>query len=90
MSTWGKITTSAARGAVQRLNDRTLEYVTLLLRAGSIILLAFAVISVFAWIWNGGWRWGATLGASAVFGLGAGWLGFWHFGNREWFRGDQG
>jgi hypothetical protein len=90
MSTWARFTMSGgARGAVQRANDRSLEYVTFLLRFGSVLWLLLATVSVFGWIWSGSWRWGATLGASASFTFTWGYWGYWYFGNKEWFRGDE-
>lgn len=89
MSSWTRITPSRRREAVQRANDRTLEYVTLFLRVGTLLWLLLASASVFGWIWTESWRWGATLGASLAFASTWGYGGYWYLGNKEWFHGDQ-
>lgn len=77
------------RGAVQRFNDRTMEYVIMALRLVSLIAtLSGWTPALVAWVWSGDWRWGATLAVLVVVGLGAGYLGFWTFGNEEWRRAD--
>lgn len=89
MALWARVTASRERAAVQRVNDAALEYVTVLLRGVAVLMGLLALIAVFGWIWAGGWRWGATLGASTLLGAVAGWLGFWHFGNKEWFGAGE-
>jgi uncharacterized RDD family membrane protein YckC len=87
-TTWSRITLGLDRAAVQRANDGTLEYLTLFMRVGAALWLVLAAVSVFGWIWTGSWRWGATLGASTVFTITWGYVGYWYLGNKEWFRGD--
>jgi fatty acid desaturase len=80
--------TPERRGAVQRFNDGTLEYVTLLFRVSALILGAFIPVAIFAWIWSGAWRWGVTLAVDVVMAAACVYLGFWTFGNEEWRHGD--
>lgn len=82
---WARVVASLDRAGVQRINDAALEYVTVLLRGVAVLMGGVALVSIFAWIWAGGWKWGATLGASVVIGVISMLLGFWVFGNKEWF-----
>jgi hypothetical protein len=73
------------RGTVQRLNDRTLEYVILALRVVSLVsVFGGWTVALVAWIWSGDWRWGATLAVEVITGAVAAYLGFWVWGNEEW------
>ncbi len=89
MSTVRRTTEGVARRtAVQRLNDNSLEYVILGLRAFGALAALGWLVSLIALIWTADLRWLTTMVVLVVLGGPATWLGFWTFGNEGWVRGE--
>lgn len=75
-------------GWAERFNDRTLEIVIALQRITAILATFVALGAGFVGILLGSSTWLGLGAYSAVLALGAGYLGFWRWGNEEWRRGN--
>lgn len=78
----------ARRSVVQRANDNALEILIFGLRLGAALAVLGAIVSAVALIWTADLRWLVTLALDLAIAAGAGWAGFWVFGNEGWRRAE--
>lgn len=69
---------------VRKLNDDGLEHLIAYFRYSSLVALALAVLCAFYAALAGTGRLAVAALVAAIYALGAGYLGWWHFGNSTW------
>lgn len=71
---------------INRFNDSSLEWLILVARVMSAFLANFGVLLLLIAALLFDWRWTVPAGVAWLLAAGIGWWGWWHQGNREWFK----